>query len=173
MIQTDLLFSLLIGLSMALAGLHTPAHAQALGVKPTSDETNSRSGGKDLYEPVPATYEEQLRDRRTLRRTTGDFDPVMLTGIVLDETLTQDGRAFYTAFQQIWQAPANGGYYSIQIRESPVPGRGTQVQVYVNDTIIYRARLVPGPNAVGEHPQRAARRTYRYVESGRANWLIY
>ena len=173
MIQTDLIYSLLIGLTLALSCLHPSAHAQNSEAQPTGGETLSGFDGTGFYAPVPATYEEQLRNRRSLRRSTDDVDPVALTGIVLDETRTQDGRAFYTAFQQIWQPPANSGYYSIQIRESPVPGRGTQVQVYVNDTIIYRARLVPGPHAVGEHPQRAARRTHRYVQSGRANWHIF
>lgn len=157
----------------------------ASGVKPIDSRT-AASGGRANGSlavgdpaadgPLPTTYRQQMQRRRQLQRVrpaANGRDAVTLTGLVLDETLTRYGRAFYTAFHQAWDPPAAGGIYAIQIREKPVPGRGTQVRVYINDVVIYQARLVPGPRAVGEHPERAVRRAFRYVRSGRANWEIF
>jgi curli production assembly/transport component CsgE len=92
---------------------------------------------------------------------------------VIDETLTRHGREFYTAFHQSWRSPTKQGIYTIVIREQPAPGRGTQVSVWVNDTALYRARLIPGGDVLGDHPVRAVHRTSQYVASGRAALRIF
>lgn len=134
-----------------------------------------RAGGPDIGQPTDLrpTYGAQLRQRSRLTPISASRDGITLTGLVIDETLTRHGREFYTAFHQSWRSPTKQGIYTIVIREQPAPGRGTQVSVWVNDTALYRARLIPGGDVLGDHPVRAVHRTSQYVASGRAALRIF
>jgi hypothetical protein len=86
--------------------------------------------------------------------------------------MTPHGRTFYTAFFGVWQAPPVEGFYTIRIEENPTPGRGTLVQVFVNDDVTFQARLQPQTD-IPEQALQAARRTYMYVRSGQGILRIY
>lgn len=97
-----------------------------------------------------------------------------LGGFVLDETFSPQGRTFYSRFYAVWQAPPVTGFYTIRIEERPTPGRGTLVQVFVNDDIIHQARVQPGPDdAIREQALQGARRAYAFVRSGQGQLKIY
>jgi len=111
----------------------------------------SRTGGPDIVRVTGRfrTYRATLRKRSRLPPTSTSREGITLTGLVIDETRTRHGREFYTAFHQSWRTPMKRSIYTIVIREQPALGRGTQVSVCVNDTVLYRARPIPGGDALG------------------------
>lgn len=115
---------------------------------------------------LPTTYGDQLRLHRTLERRPGADAALDLGGLVVDETLTPHGRIFYTDFFDVWEAPPVEGFYTVRVQERPTPGRGTLVEVFVNDDVTFRTRLQP-QTPIAEQALQAARRTYAYVRSGR------
>jgi hypothetical protein len=107
-----------------------------------------------------------------LERRPGVETSLELGGLVVDETMSPHGRLFYTAFFGVWQAPPVDGFYTVRIQEEPTPGRGTMVQVFVNDDITFRTRLQP-QTEIDRQALRAARRTYAYVRSGQGILRIH
>ncbi len=95
-----------------------------------------------------------------------------LRGLVVDETITPQGRTFYTEFYGVWQSPPVDGFYTVEVREKPTPGRGALVRVFVNDDVTFQARLQPQTD-IAERALQAARRTYGYVRSGQGILQIY
>ncbi len=95
-----------------------------------------------------------------------------LRGLVVDETITPQGRTFYTEFYGVWQSPPVDGFYTVEVREKPTPGRAALVRVFVNDDVTFQARLQPQTD-IAERALQAARRTYGYVRSGQGILQIY
>jgi len=121
---------------------------------------------------LPLTHDAQLRIANTLEPRPATTAPLALSGLVVDETVSPHGRIFYTEFYGVWQAPPIDGFYTVRVQEKPTPGRGTQVQVFVNDDITFQGRLQPQTD-LAEQALHAARRTYAYVWSGRGILKIY
>lgn len=118
------------------------------------------------------TYEAQVRFNQTLVRRAEASENLALEGIVVDETMSPQGRTFYADFFQVWRSPAVEGFYTVRVQERPTPGRGTLVQVLVNGRVVSQARLQPQTDRAEEALQ-AARRTYAYVRSGQGILQIY
>jgi len=142
-------------------------------VQPTDSVAHATSSsGATQPLRLETTYAAQVDQYRTFRRTTSTETELMLTGFVIDETLTKLGRDFYSAFYRLWRTPDGAGFHTVRIVESPTPGRGTLVQVFVNDDVTYRTRVQPGSDPLGNHPLQAARRTFAYIQSGNGTLLI-
>jgi hypothetical protein len=137
---------------------------------PVAAERPSPSGTQAAETPavvgLPTTYGDQLRLHRSLQRKPGASATLELGGFVVDETITPQGRTFYDSFYGVWRSPSVEGFYTVRIQEKPTPGRGTLVQVFVNDDTTYRTRLQRNAN-VDDHALQAARRTFAYVRSGK------
>jgi hypothetical protein len=140
------------------------------GERPASEQRPDASGTQAGRAPssvgFPTTYADQLRLYRTLQRKPGADATLDLGGLVVDETLTPHGRIFYTDFFDVWESPPVEGFYTVRVQEQPTPGRGTLVEVFVNDDVTFRTRLHP-QTQIDEQALQAARRTYAYVRSGR------
>jgi hypothetical protein len=121
---------------------------------------------------LPLTYDAQLRATRALERRPDATQALALGGLVVDETVTPRGRTFYGVFFGGWRSPSTAGFYTVRIEERPTPGRGTLVQVFVNDDVTFRTRLQP-QSPIDDLALQAARRTYSYVQSGRGQLTIY
>ena len=137
---------------------------------PVAAERPSPSGTQAAETPtsvgLPTTYGDQLRLYRSLQRKPGTSATLELGGLVVDETLTPHGRIFYADFFDVWESPPVEGFYTVRVQEQPTPGRGTLVEVFVNDDVTFRTRLHP-QTQIDEQALQAARRTYAYVRSGR------
>lgn len=125
------------------------------------------------YVGLATTYEDQVRRYQSLRRVGTPTPEMGLRGMVIDESMTRFGRDFYDRFYRYWRTPPKAGFHTVRIVEEPRPGRGTLVQVKVNDDAVYQARLQPGANPVQDRPLQAARRAYAYVQSGKGTLTIY
>jgi len=149
------------GLWNGLDGVGRPA---APGQRPDASGTQAAEAPSSVG--FPTTYAGQLRLYRTLQRKPGADATLDLGGLVVDETLTPHGRIFYADFFDVWESPAVEGFYTVRVQEQPTPGRGTLVEVFVNDDVTFRTRLHP-QTQIDEQALQAARRTYAYVRSGR------
>jgi len=145
------------------SGGSRPVPASA-GVQQRADTTGATS------EQLGSSERQRLSQSRT--PTPSPTPAVGLGGLIVDETMTPHGRTFYTAFYGVWQAPPVKGFYTIRVQEMPTAGRGTQVQVFVNDDVTFQGRLQRQTD-IAEQALQAARRTYAYVRSGRGILKIY
>lgn len=161
--------------------IHTVARADARPETPSTEPSEPAAPAppdQPEAQPAPtptalaATYEAQLARQQRLQPVEQASESMELGGIIVDETITPQGRAFYSAFYTLWQAPPRSGFYTIRVHEEPRPGRGTLVQVLVNDDITYQTRLQP-QDAVEDRVRQAARRTYLFVRSGQGQLTIY
>jgi curli production assembly/transport component CsgE len=145
----------------------------------TSTVRDSSSSAEEAIAPAPVletglamTYSSQMAQRRRLHPRRSVDGSEAGGGLVVDETLTPQGRRFYDAFYGVWEPPSTSGFYTVRIEEGPAPGRGTLLRVLVNDDTTFRLRLHP-QKAVADAALQAARRTYRYVRSGQGILTIH
>lgn len=149
----------------ALDGVGRPTESPVLSTTDRPAPSGTQAAETSASIGFPTTYADQLRLYRTLQRKPGANTALELGGFVVDETITPQGRIFYDSFYGVWQSPPVEGFYTVKIQEKPTPGRGTLVQVFVNDDTTYRTRL-QRQSDIDERALQAARRTYAYVRSG-------
>ena len=152
-------------------GYNLQPHLALTGETPDPDTAvtsppSPSSPPRPLSPGLPMTYGDQLRSYRQLERKPDADAAVTLGGLVVDETITPQGRLFYAAFYDIWRSPSTPGFYTVRVEEQPTPGRGTLIRVIVNDTPTFQSRLQPD-SVIDDLALPAARRTYAHVQSGR------
>lgn len=171
-----------------------PKESGAERARVSNEETKGTSGGTPLETPSagaqaasapqaagsPSTHTARRAaspsaNQQSFQPNASTPTPVASTGLgglVVDETMTPQGRSFYSTFYNVWRSPPVEGFYTVRVQEGPTPGRGTLVQVFVNDDITFQARLHP-QTQIDAQARQAARRTYAYVRSGRGILRIY
>ena len=85
-----------------------------------------------------------------------------ITGLILDETKTKPGHDFYDYFNTHWQE-VKGLDYSIAIQELPDTQRLSFLNIQVNGTTVFRARLNPRPDIVEETAKQAVSQVNYYL----------
>jgi curli production assembly/transport component CsgE len=65
-------------------------------------------------------------------------------GVVVDQTLTAYGHYFYGKFSEGWREQSDADSYVLSVREKPSPRGGTEVLIYSNETVVFRAVLPRG-----------------------------
>ena len=102
-------------------------------------------GKKDLFDTGTIESNEVL--------TESPLEESQISGIVVDQTVTQIGRAFMQGFQKAWRE-FNGKTRSINVAvyERPTARYGSLVWIEQNFVRVYQTFLFPGrgnPDAVG------------------------
>ena len=94
-------------------------------------------------------------------------DPVDLEieGIIVDATNTKVGRDFYDMFYNNWDPGENLPQLSITISEKPLPSRGSQVIVYIEDDIIFQRFLQPRYDEIKENSDLARLVAMQYLQN--------
>jgi curli production assembly/transport component CsgE len=67
----------------------------------------------------------------------------LLTGLIFDQTKTKAGRDFYEAFNLAWEFPSGMEDTNILVTELTDPRWGSQLQIYVEDILVYATMLKP------------------------------
>jgi len=62
---------------------------------------------------------------------------VEIGGLLLDNTISRQGKEFYVFFSQLWQDLPNSQGINVQIKEQVIPRSGTKLTVRMNDKIVY------------------------------------
>lgn len=63
--------------------------------------------------------------------------------LIVDETLSKSGRDFYEIFYTQWVWPKTNDSFTIYIKERPARGNTTQLQILVNDLVVFENFLTP------------------------------
>jgi len=58
-------------------------------------------------------------------------------GLLLDNTISRQGREFSYKFSQLWQDLPNSEGINVQIKEQVIPRSGTKLMVKMNGRIVY------------------------------------
>jgi len=58
-------------------------------------------------------------------------------GLLLDSTISRQGREFFHKFSQLWQDLPNSQGINVQIKEQVIPRSGTKLTIIMNHNIIY------------------------------------
>ena len=71
--------------------------------------------------------------------TTTDLDAQELEigGLLLDNTISRQGREFYRQFSILWQDLPNSEGINVQIKEQVIPRSGTKLMVMMNHKLVY------------------------------------
>ncbi|NBB87194.1 MAG: hypothetical protein GVY12_13380 [Bacteroidetes bacterium] len=107
---------------------------------------------------------------------TPDADPEpsqLSLDMVIDETRSTQGRDFYNIFYRNWQAPEGAMNYTVYVREQPGRGRGSVVEVRVNDEIAFRSQLQPRYNMIEQTAYQAVRYTQQFMQRVDVSRQIY
>lgn len=89
---------------------------------------------------------------RSPRNTAGS--PV--SGLLIDHTLTPQGRRFYKAFSSEWRLLTPRDAFNITIQELPDPARSSQIKILWNHKVIYSTFLGPARNELIRKSKNAA-----------------
>jgi curli production assembly/transport component CsgE len=94
-------------------------------------------------------------------------DPMDLEieGLVVDATATKVGRDFYDIFFSKWDPDENLPSLSIYITERPLPNRGSQVIVSIEDNIIFRNFIQPRYDILEENAELAVQLALNYLNN--------
>lgn len=69
---------------------------------------------------------------------------VEIDELIVDQSLSKNGHDFYEIFYSQWTWPKVDGSFTIYIKERPARASSTQVQVYVNELLVFESILQPG-----------------------------
>lgn len=87
---------------------------------------------------------------------------VEIEGFIYDQTKTKIGRDFYEAFLKLWEATETEKL-SITIDEISDPRWGTQIFVYVDNTMVYNSVLKPRLEDVDEKADEAVQSVINFI----------
>lgn len=88
-----------------------------------------------------------------------------IDGLLVDETKTKSGRDFYEYFYQDWKAPETAKNYSIFITERPYRLTTTQIEIKINETMVFQSFLQPRADIVEMLAEQAVARTRLYLQN--------
>lgn len=86
-----------------------------------------------------------------------------LDGMLFDETKTKSGKDFYDFFYSRWEAPPEAQNYSIFITEVPFRLMTTQIEVKINETLVFQSFLQPRADIVEQLAEYAVAQTQMYL----------
>ena len=86
-----------------------------------------------------------------------------LDGMLFDETKTKSGKDFYDFFYSRWEAPPEAQNYSIFITEVPFRLMTTQIEVKINETLVFQSFLQPRADIVEQMAEYAVAQTQMYL----------
>ena len=72
-----------------------------------------------------------------LYSTSNNAEEVEIGGLLLDNTISRQGKEFYHKFSQLWQDLPNSEGINVQIKEQVIPRSGTKLTVNMNNITVY------------------------------------
>ena len=117
-----------------------------------------------VVKDAPESLQKLLGDMMNQQKATSRRDAELeLDGMLFDETKTKSGKDFYDFFYSMWEAPPGATNYSIFITEVPFRLTTTQIEVKINETIVFQSFLQPRADIVEELAQYAVAQTQMYL----------
>lgn len=92
-------------------------------------------------------------------------DGFILSGFVLEKTITQAGRQFYRYFYADYYNRGIVTKYNLKIVETPSRGRNTRVDIFVEDQLVWRFFAQPRKKFLKEQSDIAMARAIRQLQA--------
>lgn len=132
-----------------------PVVAQVDSVKTRKETKEAPADLKKLLDEIT---------RKEVKKAGGDAE-LEIDGLLIDETKTKSGRDFYDIFYRDWEAPVNARNYSIFIIEKPFRLTTTQLEIKINETLVYQSFLQPRSDYVEMIAEEAVAQTKLYLQN--------
>ena len=146
-------FYILLMLTFALTGA-----AQTDSLKNNQDTTQLKKAPESLQKLI-----EEVKAKTQQQQEESTDADIEIDGLLFDETKTKSGRDFYDFFYSRWEAPPGASNYSIFITEKPYRMMTTQIEVKINETLVFRSFLQPRTAYVEQLARQAVVRTRAYL----------
>jgi len=131
------------------------SHAQTDTVKTSKQLKEAPDDLKKLIEEITA---------EKAKKVSRDAD-IEIDGLLFDETKTKSGRDFYDYFFRDWEAPPKARNFSIFITERPYRLTTTQIEIKINETLVFQSFLQPRGEIVEMLAQQAVAQTQMYLQN--------
>lgn len=80
---------------------------------------------------------------------------VEIGGLLLDSTISRQGKEFYFKFSQLWQDLPNSEGINVQIKEQVIPRSGTKLTVNMNNKVVYVTHMGRRQQPINERVETA------------------
>ena len=147
-------------------GTPTPAAIQSAGSEPT-ERVDQQVGSAPRAAVVQNKEAPALpQDAATLARSRQVEQRVMAEvygGLVIDQTLSPNGREFYRSFVAAWTDRPRVDRYALVVRERPTPRQDSHISIDQGLRRVFQGRLPTRRGDLSEYAARVAEATYQFV----------
>ncbi len=153
------LFTILFLSTCTLTGLTQPDSLINATVRADSllrDTTQIKEAPESLQKLI-----EELKQKQ--KEQVSEDAELELDGMLFDETKTKSGKDFYDYFYSLWEAPPGARNFSLFITEKPYRLTTTQIEVKINETVVFQSFLQPRADIVEELAKYAVAQTQMYL----------
>jgi curli production assembly/transport component CsgE len=84
-------------------------------------------------------------------------------GFILDKTKSKIGRDFFENFSALWEFPPGTEHLNIVIDEQSDPRWGSQILIFVEDTLVYYTLLKPRLEDIDQKAEEAVQVVFNYL----------
>lgn len=109
---------------------------------------------------APAQTEVDKNPSIAQHRTLNNSD---VGGLVIGQTITLAGRAFYDSFAVAWNEKDEGGHFTVAITERPTARLGSQVFVDYGNRRLFQTFLPPNRSLIPTIGATAAAQVYQAI----------
>lgn len=112
---------------------------------------------------APESLQKLIEEIKGLKEKVSEDADLELDGMLFDETKTKSGKDFYDLFYSLWEAPPEARNFLIYITEKPYRLTTTQIEVKINEMIVFMAFLQPRADIVEQLAEQAVAQTQMYL----------
>jgi len=112
---------------------------------------------------APESLQKLIREITKQQEQVSKDAELELDGMLFDETKTKSGKDFYDFFYSRWEAPPGARNFSIFITEVPFRLTTTQIEIKINETLVFQSFLQPRADIVEQMAEYAVAQTQMYL----------
>jgi curli production assembly/transport component CsgE len=151
--------SILFILTFTLTGIAQPDTLIQSTVRPNDTLLKDTTQLKEAPESLQKMIGEITKQHEQVSKDA----ELELDGMLFDETKTKSGKDFYDYFYSMWEAPPGARNFSIFITEKPYRLTTTQIEIKINETLVFQSFLQPRADIVEQLAEYAVSQTQMYL----------
>ena len=115
------------------------------------------------FKKAPESLQKLFDEIKESTTDTNKDAELELDGMIFDETKTKSGKDFYDLFYNQWEAPPNARNFLIFITEIPYRLTTTQIEIRINEIIVFVSFLQPRAELIEQLAEEAVAQTQMYL----------
>lgn len=112
---------------------------------------------------APKSLQKLIEEIKTSEEKAKNGSDLEIDGMLFDETKTKVGKDFYDLFYNQWEAPPNARNFLIFITEIPYRLTTTQIEIRINEIIVFVSFLQPRAELIEQLAEEAVAQTQMYL----------